>query len=183
MAELIDIDEYKIYAKISTTDQDEKLELLSSSISELVKAYCARTFIDHYAADKVEYYNGGDTSYFTEEMPIVSVTSVEESIDYGQNYSALVAFTDYVVDLMNDKLIIFAGDLVSSPNYYKITYKGGFPRLPLDLKLACFDLMDYYMKKESTPRKSGSDVSVQYITNSDFPPHIKRVLDLYRVIR
>ena len=181
--DLIDIDEYKIYAKISTTDQDEKIELISSSVSELVKAYCARAFLDYYDTDKVEYYNGGATSYFTEEMPIMSITSIEESIDYGQNYTALVSFEDYVLDLMNDKIIIFAGDLVNAPNYYKITYKAGFPRLPSDLKLACFDLVDYYMKKESTPRKSGSDVSVQYITNSDLPPHIKRVLDLYRVIR
>ena len=116
-------------------------------------------------------------------MPIVGITSVEESLDFGQTYTTLVVYTDYVLDLMNDKIDLFYGEVVDSPNRFKITYKAGFASVPLDLKLALFDLMDYYMKKESTPRKSSSDVSVQYITNSDFPPHIKRVLDLYRVIR
>jgi hypothetical protein len=183
MINLIDIDEYKIYAKISSTDQDDKLDLLSISISELVKIYCARSFVDYYSEDKTEYFNGGSDIYYTSEMPIVTITSVSTSVDYGQTYVALVNYTDYILDISNDRLLIPGAENIDSPNYFKVIYKAGYPSIPADLKLALFDLIDYYMKKESTPRKSSSDVSVQYITNSDFPPHIKRVLDLYRIIR
>lgn len=182
MANLFSTADYKIYAKISSTDQDPKLDILATSISELVKSYCARTFLDYYATDKIEYYNGSSNYYYTEEFPIVSVTSIGYSEDYGQTYTSLTNFTDYAVDKPFDRLIIFGAENINSPNYYKITYKAGYQTVPEDLKLALFDLMDYYMKKESTPRKQAGSTELVYVTNSDFPPHIKRVLDLYRVI-
>lgn len=182
MTTLIDIDEYKVYAKISSLEQDDKLEILANSISELVKSYCSRSFIDYYATDKEEYFNGGDDYWYTEEFPIVSITSLSYSADYGQTYTALVEYTDYAVDKANDRLIIFGAENIDFPNYFKLEYKAGFAAVPIDLKLALFDLLDYYMKKESTPRKQSGSTELYYITNSDFPPHIKRVLDLYRAI-
>lgn len=182
MIALFDLDEYKQYANIVSTDKDERLEALVLSISTLVRSYCARSFTDYYATDKTEYYNGGSTNYSTEEFPIVSVTSVTYSSDYGQSYTTLTLYTDYVIDKSKDSIVIFDGDLVDSPNAYKIIYKAGYSSIPADLKLALFDLMDYYLKKEATPRKSSGSVSIEYITNSDFPPHIKRILDLYRAI-
>ena len=183
MINLIDMDEYKSYAKISSADQDDKIDMLTTSISELVKAYCARTFVDYFSTDKTEYFNGGSDIYYTSEMPIVSITSIAYSVDYGQTYTDLANYVDYVFDISNDRVLIPGAENIDLPNYFKVIYKAGYPSVPADLKLALFDLVDYYMKKESTPRKTGSDVSVQYITNSDFPPHIKRVLDLYRIIR
>lgn len=69
----------------------------------------------------------------------------------------------------------------------KLVYKGGYSSTPSDLKLACFDLITYYMKKESTPNKAipGSATInnvVGSVMPSDFPPHIKRILELYRNI-
>lgn len=183
MKDLVEIDEYKLYAKISSTEQDERLELLVPAISSLVKSYCARSFLDYYDIDKEEYYNGGDSIYYTEEFPIRSITSVGYSTDYGQTYTSLVAFTDFVLDKQKDRLFILGGETVDMPNAYKITFKAGFAVLPAELKLAIFDLIDYYLKKESTPKKSAGSVAIEYITNSDLPPHIKRVLDLYRSVR
>lgn len=182
MANLFNITDYKIYAKITSTEQDPKLGVLVTSISELVKSYCARTFIDYYTTDKTEYYSGSSNYFYTEEFPIISVTSISYSEDYGQTYTNLTNFTDYVIDKSFDRLIIFGAENINHPNYYKIVYKAGYPVIPEDLKLALFDLMDYYMKKESVPRKQSGSTELVYITNSDFPPHIKRVLDLYRVI-
>ena len=69
----------------------------------------------------------------------------------------------------------------------KLVYKGGYSSTPGDLKLACYDLITYYLKKESTPAKSmpGSDIkniSRSQSLHSEFPPHIKRILEHYRHI-
>jgi hypothetical protein len=73
------------------------------------------------------------------------------------------------------------------PKAVKLVYKGGFSSTPADLKLACYDLTTYYLKKESTPAKSmpGSDIkniSRSQSLHSEFPPHIKRILEHYRHI-
>ena len=74
----------------------------------------------------------------------------------------------------------------AGPDTVRVTYKGGFSSTPEDLKLACYDLVTYYYKKESTPRKAIADggtlASKTTPTDkpSDFPAHIKRILDLYR---
>jgi hypothetical protein len=183
MSLLFDLDEYKLASGIVSTDKDDKLEALAASVSTLVKSYCARTFVDYFTTDKTEYYNGGNTTYAPEEFPIVSITSAAYSSDYGQTYTPLVVYTDYVLDNSKDVIILFNADTVDSPNAYKLVYKAGYSTVPADLKLALYDLMDYYLKKEATPRKSSGSVSIEYITNSDFPPHIKRILDLYRAIR
>ena len=189
MRDLITVDDYKIYANIVSSDQDERIELITTSISNYIKTYCGRSFIDNYDVsnstftDITQYFSGGSDIVYTEEFPIVSVTSVSYTEDYGQNYTTLTEYTDYVVDKQHDRLKIFNSENIDSPNYFKIVYKGGYSDIPSDLKLACFDLVEYYLKKESTNRKTSGTVSVEYITTSDLPSHIKRVLDLYRVIR
>ena len=69
----------------------------------------------------------------------------------------------------------------------KLVYKGGFASTPADLKLAIFDLITYYLKKEATPKKNIPGMASQDNASpsklpADFPPHIKSILDLYRNI-
>ena len=70
----------------------------------------------------------------------------------------------------------------------KITYRAGYASTPKDLQLALFDLVNYYIKDEHKERRSlGGAVQQKQGTSgirssSDFPDHIKRVLDLYRVV-
>jgi len=189
MRNLITVDDYKIYANISSPDQDERIELLIPYVSQLIKTYCSRNFIDNYDVDAedftdiIQYYNGGDDYLYTEEFPIVSVEEVGTSKDNGQTYTSLVEYTDYLIDRQNDRLVIFGAKDIDAPNYFRVTYRAGYSNLPGDLYVATLDLLDYYIKREATPRKTQGAVSIEYIRSSDFPHHIKRVLDLYRVIR
>ena len=70
----------------------------------------------------------------------------------------------------------------------KITYNAGFATTPKDLQLALFDLVNYYIKDEHKERSTlgGATINNQGTagirTSTDFPDHIKRVLDLYRVV-
>jgi len=71
----------------------------------------------------------------------------------------------------------------------KVTYRAGYSATPQDLKLACFDLTKYYLKDERKDRLSiagaqvQNSVSTSLRDNIDFPDHIKRILDFYKVYK
>jgi hypothetical protein len=93
---------------------------------------------------------------------------------------------DYELDAEGQE-IMKVSSFPTGPKSVKLVYKGGYSSIPDELKLACYDLTTYYMKKESTPAKSmpGSDIkniSRSQSLHSEFPPHIKRILEHYRHI-
>lgn len=180
---LITLDEYKNYASITSLDKDDRLDPIIKRVSEFIKTYCARTFIDYYDRASQQFlpiveYSNYPGQVFTQEFPVQEVVSVELSTDYGTNY---VLTANYAFDRQNDSIQVF--ETYEGVNAYRITYKGGYSKLPEDLKLATLDLVDYYYRGESTTRKSNGNVVVEYVTSSDLPPHIKRVLDLYRNLK
>jgi hypothetical protein len=183
MADLITKSEYKDYLGITTTNKDDEIELLIPKVSQLIKTYCRRTFIDHFDEEKIEYFDGGFNRFILKESPLVTVLKVSKSIDYGQTYTDLVKFTDWVED----------GDSVRGINSYqwfpelirgyKVHYFAGYEFTPEDLKLAALDLVEYYSKNNSAVHVN-RDVTpnvtqIQYVASTNFPAHIKRVLDQY----
>lgn len=179
---LVTLDDYKEYASIYSTDFDDKLQSLVTKVSDYVKHYCGRTFIDYYDKANAEYFDIVEYStypgyHFTGEFPIREVVSVEVSLDNGNTYSL---HDDFVLDRVKDA--VFIGGVYEGINAYKTTYKGGYENTPEDLKLACLDLVEYYYKEEQVPRKSQGNTILEYVMTSDLPSHIRRVLDLYRVI-
>lgn len=189
MANLITTSEYKAYVGISSTNQDAEINAIVPKVSSLVKTYCGRTFIDYVSDAKTEYSSGGHTYIYLKEAPILSVSSVEYSADYGATWTTLTEFTDYTVDLENDRIyaipIVYADGFPKLVNAYKITYTAGYESTPEDLKLACLDLVSYYLKSDmsikSTRNAGANQTSVEFITSSSMPSHIRRVLDLYKL--
>lgn len=180
---LITLADYKLYAGINSTDFDDKLSSLVSKVSELVKTYCNRLFVDGYDPTselflEITEYTNRDGSYYPNEFPVQELVSVEYSQDNGATYTPV---SDCAFDRVKEAIYI-PEENRSGINAFKITYKGGYQNTPDDLKLACLDLVEYYYKGEYTPRKTTNNNVVEYITTSDLPSHIKRVLDLYRVI-
>ena len=57
MANLIDIDTYKISEAIVSTKDDSRINTLIASVSQLVKTYCGNSFVDFYSSDKEETFN------------------------------------------------------------------------------------------------------------------------------
>ena len=128
------------------------------------------------------------------ESPLVTVDSVQERTAYSEAYSTLTTGNyEYYVDSEADAII--RTDKNGNPKYFpsgvgavKVTYNAGYSATPDDLKLALFDLVNYYMKDEHKERRTLGGATLQnqgtsgIRTSSDFPDHIKRVLDLYRVI-
>ena len=78
MANLVTKDNYKIYRGISGTNEDPRLDFLIPAVSQVVRTYCGRSFIDFYGTNKEEKFSftWGQPSVFLTEIPIVNVVSV-----------------------------------------------------------------------------------------------------------
>lgn len=188
MADLVTINAYKAFRGITGTTDDTRLNVIVPSVSNLVKTYCGRNFIDNYSVDKVQFFSikWPQNVVFLNEIPLVSITSVEEFKNQQEQdtYQTLTA-TQYEYDTNLDAVYrIEAGarrDFPMGINSVKVTYKGGYSALPEDLKLAVIDLITYYLKEEHKPEKNHASFTIRNTgAEPDFPDHIKRVLDLYR---
>ena len=197
MADLLTVAEYKDAEGLRGEKDDDRLNVIVPQVSDLVKKYCGISFLDFYSTSKVETFSMNDTAtttVITSESPLVEVSKVEERTSYSEAYKELTTGNyEYYVDTESDAII--RTDKNGNPKTWakgvgavKITYKAGYASTPRDLQLALFDLVNYYMKDEHKERRTLGGAQVQnqgtsgIRNNSDFPDHIKRVLDLYRVV-
>jgi hypothetical protein len=192
MANLIDLDTYKVSENIQSTKEDSRINSLISAVSALVKTYCGNSIVDHYSTDKVETFSINWSTNLVQltETPIVSIVSIEERDDYSSSYTTVPA-TEYFMDASIDgvyRVSTSGGAKMwpGGPASVKITYKAGYSECPADLQLAVIDLITYYMKDEHKARQTIAGASIQNNASSSqrnnvaFPDHIKRVLDLYK---
>ena len=197
---LVTLAEYKAYVGITSTTQDAQIATLIPRVSELVKSICRRTFVDYVNDARTQVFSGGD-QFVLSETPVLSVQAVEASVDYGANYTELVEYTDYALDMELDAIVplqlvgyvpdywdgIIRRTVVPTfprrINGYRVTYTAGYETLPLDLKLAVLDLLTYYVRNDSAVHAAKgmgtNTMQIEYVTTTNLPAHIKRVLDLY----
>ena len=196
MANLITRANYKDYMKMEHNKDDSKIDILVASISQLVKTYCGNGIVDYYSSAKTETFDMDDTytsEIFVTESPLNSVTSVQERDSIADSYTTLTANTDYYVDTEHDRIYRIDGE--KSTKYFKkgfasgkVVYTAGYSAVPTDLKLAVFDLVTYYLKEEHKTQRSitgttlRNEGSTSIRNDIGFPDHIKRVLDLYKII-
>lgn len=184
MSHLITREEYKTEAGISSPNQDALIDQLIPQVSDLVRNICRRTFNSYVDEAKTEVFSGG--AFFPlQEFPVIQIQSVETSEDYGKTYSALTEYTDWVLDQENNVIVPVetTAGFQKKINGYRVTYTAGYESIPLDLKLAVMDLLTYYMRNDSaihSHKNPGSNnVQIEYISTTNLPASIKRVLDLY----
>jgi len=204
MAEdLITLEAYKEYVGIKNPDKDPRRVLLITLVSKLVKSYSARTFIDYVTETKIETFDARTAEVVLSEFPIISITSVKTSIDGGITQITLTqddsTGAGFFADLRNCKVLTQVEDqqFLDTVNHpyrsLEVEYNAGYTEdgfgvtaeVPLDLRLALFDLVSYYENNEKTISKQMAAASIDNptsINTNDFPPHIKRILDLYRII-
>jgi hypothetical protein len=183
MADLITRAEYKNYLGISSSNKDTEIDLLIPKVSQLVKTYCRRNFTDYYDEAKTEYFDGGFDKLILKETPVSNVTQVSKSTNYGQTYTNLTKFTDWILDGDSVRAVSNGGWFQEYMRGYRVTYTAGYESVPEDLKLAVLDLVEYYSKNNSAVHVN-RDVTpnvtqIQYVASTNFPAHIKRVLDQY----
>ena len=194
--DLCTLADYKTYKKIEHNKDDSQLNALIPAVSALVKTYTANAIVDYAVEDKVETFDISDnytSEIFLTESPLLSIGLLQERESIADDYTTLVENTDYYVDKEHDRLYRIDGE--TSTKYFakgfasiKATYRAGYTECPQDLQLAVYDLITYYLKEEYKGRRSmagatlQNDPSSSLKTDIGFPDHIKRVLDLYKII-
>ena len=197
MTDLVTVYEYKDAEGMRGEKDDDRLNVIIPQVSDLVKKYCGTTFVDYYSTNKVETFTIDDlytNTIIVSESPLTSINKVEERTAYSEDYKELLTSNyEYYADIEADAIIRTTknGERASwakGVGSVRITYKAGYSATPKTLQLAIFDLVNYYMKDEHKERRTlGGAQMVNQGTagirnNTDFPDHIKRVLDLYRVV-
>jgi len=181
--DLVTLAEYKAYVGLNSPNQDNQIKSIIPKATSFIKNYCRRTFVDFVNDSKTEIFNGGNFILLS-EYPVLTISSVEFSGDYGKTYSPLLEYEDYALDV-DDGTIVPIGltEFKRITNGYKVTYTAGYEEIPEDLKLATLDLVTYQLKQDfsvKSQRDAGSNtVQIEYITRNSLPSHIARVLDLY----
>ena len=179
MANLVTIQQYKDFSGITGVSEDAKLNVIIPAISQAVKTYCGTSIIDNYSSDKTEYFDITDDMTYqimVDESPLVSVSQVQERDSQSGTYVTLISENsdgsgkyDYVVDTERDLIIRTTSTadkmFPKGRKAVKVTYRAGYASTPADLKLACFDLIKYYLKDE---RKAGINYCWSYCSKSNF---------------
>jgi hypothetical protein len=182
---LITLAEYKAYASINSPTHDAEIQGLIPKVSALVKNYCNRTFVDYVDDPKLQQDSGGYTQIFLSEYPVLRVLDVEQSTNYGQTYTSLTEFKDWILDTRQGCIVsLNPQGWPLSLNGYQVKYLAGFEQVPEDLKLAVMDMVTYYRKNDmavhSSKAPGTNSVQIEYVTTTSLPSHIRRILDLYR---
>lgn len=195
MTDLITLDCYKENKEIKSTDGDGKIQALITQVSALIENYCNRKFTAYNTTGtaKVEWVDGKTNKMFMEEFPVISVFTVKTSDDGGVTQTTLTEGasdkTGYFVDLDEGSIftqISLNNFIESYDTEYRsleITYRAGYEEIPEDLKLCAIDLVHYYVKGENVGSKGLLGATIENAlpyTHNSFPPHIRRILDLYR---
>lgn len=183
---LLTLNEYKTLENINSTQNDTRLKAILISVEQFVTNYCAREFEQ---ATFVETPEITEQTMFLNNFPVDSLTSIGY-IDY-EDLPQVADVTDFrlfgaegIVEVDDAAWGTLCYNAKYSTRFLEITYIGGFVVIPEDLKLAVSSLVTYYFKDETSPVKSQNVRTIDYSVMSavNLPPHIRRVLDLYRRI-
>ena len=200
---LITLQQYKDFAGISGLSEDAKINVIIPSISQAVKRYCGLSFLDFYNTNKTEFFDIKDNmtnAVMLDESPLVSIVSVQERESQADSYVTLISENsdssgkyEFTVDCDSDTIFRTTDTadkmFPKGRKAVKVVYKAGYASTPADVKLACFDLVKYYLKDERKERLniSGASITNQVSSsiqgNIDFPDYIKRILDMYKVYK
>lgn len=197
MTDLVSLSDYKEYKNITSSTRDGKFQAIITQASALVENYCARKFVDYASSPGVtEWFDAKTEIVQLKHFPLVQVNSVYTSIDGGITQTALTqddpSYAGFFVDLENAQVRTQTTGTKFLTSYntpyrsLEINYFAGYEdrdALPEDLKLAIMDIVTYYEDQENKPTQTLMGATVEnalpYNANS-FPPHIRRILDLYR---
>lgn len=187
------------------------LQFLANYASSVIQSYCGREltaayvveykdggkaqlFVDRIPINSINSVMEYSGSQYVELRSIATVDG--ELPNLVANANAVSDFTwDKDTGKISKDVALNSGNphlsLLGVPtfaNYAKgvrIEYNGGYTTIPDDLKLATLDYVKMLYKKEQAGQVfalQGESKQSFPLSQNNFPPHIRRILDLYRIL-
>lgn len=121
--------------------------------------------------------------HFDEPNEVSSISDSHAS-DSDYVYTSDIGKIEINNGAINRASIFGSPKFKSYANAVKVEYKAGYTVVPIDLKLATMDLAKILYKQDQEKQRFSfeGESGDKFTLSSNFPPHIRRVLDLYRLI-
>jgi hypothetical protein len=121
---------------ITTTADDDLLDQIIATESDLIKFECDRDFV---ATDYTEYYSGeyGQRKLLLNNYPINSITSIHDDIDWVYGTDTLIDDDEYAIDSEGGIVALDGLTFMGGLNNIKVVYNAGYTTIPSGLELAC----------------------------------------------
>lgn len=197
MGNLITLDEFKLDKGLTKSDEDARLEQIISQVSEIIQTYISKDYslAGSEVTEIIDLCYDSDV-IFLENYPIDSIVEITTLTPHLYDSTVFWPLEDaeYILDGPNGKLYRTKGIWPQGRGVLKVTYKlagdasAGADNVPATIRRAAIDLVAYYRYEEYKDSKSTKGSTINNSTGSgnknvsdtSFPPHIQRVLDLYR---
>ena len=188
MSDLITLEDYKAYKGIGKNDKDDKINLIISAVSALIKTYVGHGIIDNWnepLTEEITLPYDSQVIYLS-AYPVRNITSVTEAI--GGYVGGLDSTIHYPV--------IFNSGFSFDPgagtirriggNWARritVSYTAGYEEAPAEIKLAAIELVSYYLNEEWKPTRTtqGTSMVGPAPDIGGMPKHIQVILDKYKV--
>jgi len=136
----------KLLLNITDGSQDALLTYLINAVSAWIETYCGRTFLKP-ANEITELYDGtGKKMIIVKNYPVDSLSKIEERTDAVTFVEIAVTkyYTDKEAGIVETDFFTTIGN-----NNYQITYKGGYATVPVDLDMACAQMVanEFYQRQ------------------------------------
>ena len=130
MANLITLQQFKDAEGIQSPRDDYKISRIIDSVSQLVKTYCANSFVDFFSTNKVEEFSINWETYAVQltESPVNTIVSVQKRDAVDASYTTLGA-SEYYLDKVTDSVLYVTGTGYQNwpigAGAVKVTYTAG----------------------------------------------------------
>jgi len=181
---------------IADTGNDAAINAIISGLTGVFETHCGRPLLVN-AADVTEYYTGRGSYLQLRRYPIVSITSITESLTYDfDGAAAMIANSDYRMVNAGRKGIVYSllCDFSDYQDSIRFIYRGGYCSagqtpgegeyfMPADLREAAIEQASFIFKRKDDIGLSGVGFeggSISKFSPMDLLPMVKKILDSYR---
>lgn len=139
----------KEYLDITGTGDDTLLSNLIARATRFLQDHFGRQILQ---ATYTEFYDGrGSPQIMVREWPIVTVTSLHESIEQTWDASTLIAAGDYLIDLRLGRVRLKAGIFFPSFQGVRLIYDGGYATVPHSIEHATIEAVARIYRRRLNP--------------------------------
>jgi len=181
---------------ISDSGHDTVISRIISGLTVLFETHCDRPLLLN-AADATEYYTGRGQYLQLKRYPVVSITSIKESLTYDfDGATAMIANEDYrlLKAGLNGIVCSLLCDWSNVPDSIQFIYKGGYCSagqtpgdseyaMPADLREAAIEQSSFIFKRKDDIGLAGVSFEgggLSKFSAMDLLPMVRKVLDSYR---